>query len=97
MGYYIDSNSKGETLPAIGKVSMLVKDGAVRIPSDKLKFQPNLVCVVENPWFDAAGYCFSEDEFEAFNRPDGRPKHWLVYKHAAKLSGYKKYNNTNRK
>ncbi len=87
MGYYINKNSKGELLSPINKTQALIADGAKITTA---RFQPNLVCVVENGLFDAAGYCFSKEEFEQFNNPnDDRPKTWLIYEHAAKLSGYK--------
>lgn len=89
MGYYIDVDSKGNRLNACGKTEALIADGAKRV-TGTLKFQPNLVCVVENGMFDAAGFCYSQSEFEAFNNPrDYRYKTWLIYEHAAKLSGYK--------
>jgi hypothetical protein len=86
MGYYVNHNSKGESLPSVGKAQALVADGAT---PTKPYFQPNLVCVVENGPFDAAGYCYSEGEFKAFTIPgDLRRKTWLIYEPAAKLSGY---------
>jgi len=85
MGYYINKTSKGVELPSSDKADYLILDGAVEVPA---KFQANLICVVENPAFDAAAYAYSENEFNAFNYPDGRPKRWLVHPMAAKLSGY---------
>jgi hypothetical protein len=39
--------------------------------------------------FEAAGYCYSEREFEDFNHSsDDRPKTWLIHPEAAKLAGY---------
>jgi hypothetical protein len=67
----------------------LILDGAK--PIEQVVYQPNLVCVVENGPFDAAAFCFSENEFTQFNNPyDSRPKHWLIYEHAEELSGYNK-------
>jgi len=84
MGYYINETSKGEALPASGKAMMLIKDGAKVVQPE---FQPNLVCVVDNGFFEAAGYCHSESEFQAFNNPtDSRPKVWLVHPEAEKLA-----------
>jgi hypothetical protein len=90
MGYYIDKNSKGEPLPSCGKADALIKDGALEIPMPSPdKFVEGLVCVVENAYFDAAGYCYSPSELIAFQNPgDYRPKRWLWYKHAKTLSGY---------
>lgn len=88
MGYYIDMTSKGVQLPATNKADYLILDGAVEIPEPK-EFVDNLVCVMENGPFDAAGYAFNKAEFKAFTYPgDYRPKRWLIYEHAAKLSGY---------
>lgn len=89
MGKYINVNSKGEALPAMGKAKSLLNDGANIINPDNItkdNFPDTLVCVVENPFFDAAGYAFSYAEFEAFNRQDGRPKTWLLYQHAPQLA-----------
>lgn len=88
MGYYINSTSKGVPLPKCNKADYLILDGAKEV---KAEFQPNLICVVENGFFDAAGYAFNKDEFEVFNDPgDYRSKRWLVHPMAAELSGYKK-------
>jgi len=83
MGYYINENSKGESLPSIGKVQALIEDGAEVV---KAEYQPNLICVVDNIMFEAAGYCYSEEEFEEFKHPDGRKKTWLVHPLAEKLA-----------
>lgn len=89
MGYYINKDSKGNTLSTKGKVDSLMQDGAVL--AEKVEFQPNLVCVVSNSFFDAAGYVYSQSEFDAFNQPqDFRKKTWLIYEHAAELSGFVK-------
>lgn len=83
MGKYINQNSKGESLGSSfsEKVSKLLADGAT--PVEKLEFQPNLVCVVDNGPFAAAGYCYDKREFEDFSYPgDIRPKQWLIYSHA---------------
>lgn len=86
MGFYINTTSKGVELPRNNKADYLILDGATEV---KAVFQPNLICVVENGQFEAAGYAYSEAEFEVFNDPqDPRPKRWLVHPMAAKLSGY---------
>lgn len=98
MGYYIDQDSKGNMLPAKGKVKALIADGAIKIaeghtgwelPGD-VKFQEGLVVVVQNNMFDAAAYAYDEDELMDFIKEDDsrRWKTVLVYKHAARLSGY---------
>lgn len=84
MGKYINTNSKGEFIGPLNKAQALIDDGAtVTDPS----FKENLVCVVENGIFDAAAYCYSEDEFRCFSDPkDDRPKTWLVYPHVKELT-----------
>ena len=90
MGYYINHDSLGNLLPVKGKASALISDGAVSVSSSE-GFQPNLVCVVSNGVFDAAAYIFDKFEFlECIKPGDTRVKQWLVYEHAAKLSGYLK-------
>ena len=88
MGYYINQNSKGEPLPASGKVKALIDDGAELVERELIGyFQPNLVCVVDNGMFEAAGHAYSEDEMKAFSSPhDDRQKTWLTYDHAEKLA-----------
>lgn len=92
MGYYINQDSKGNALKPYGKTAALIADGAKSVSSSE-GFQPNLVCIVLNGPFDAAAYVFDEKEFEHFNMAgDKRTKQWVVYEHAAKLSGYDKNN-----
>ena len=89
MGYYIDQNSNGTRLPACNKADYLILDGAVEITKPD-KWMPNLVCVIHNGIFDAAGYMYDENEFRYFADPhDTRSKTWLIYEHAAELSGFK--------
>lgn len=87
MGYYIEENSKGKPLSRIGKAQELISDGAVEV---RAEWQLNLICVAENGYFDAAGYAFSEKEFQVFNTPDHRNKTWLVHPMAKELAGYKR-------
>jgi len=56
------------------------------VPDDKA-----LICVVKNPYFEAAGYAFNEREFLTFIDPtDARPRTWLLMdkKKANELTGY---------
>lgn len=89
MGYYINQNSNGAGLPACNKADYLILDGAKEITKPE-KWLPNLVCVIHNGIFDAAGYMYDENEFRYFADPhDTRSKTWLIYEHAAELSGFK--------
>lgn len=79
MGRYINQNSKGESLPANGKAAALIADGA-KVISQPTEFE-------ENGMFDAVGYMFNANELKVFTYPgDNRPKTWLKYEHADKLS-----------
>lgn len=92
MGFYINKNTKGVALPARGKYNALMQDeGTVNVSGDE--FVPNLVCVIENTFFDAALYCFSKEEYEVAKEPDmgkQRIRTWLTHPKAAELSGYEK-------
>jgi hypothetical protein len=84
MGKYLNQDSKGHPLPSTNKASALLADGASKTTPT---WQPNLICVVSNGLFDAAGYCFSQEEFNAFNKPsDGRPRVWLTHPQASTLA-----------
>ncbi len=89
MGLYINENSKGQTLAANGKARALVADGAEILDQAPDKFEPNIICVVENGYFDAAIYCNTEDEFEYVKQSepnDSRPYTWMRYAHAEELA-----------
>ncbi len=87
MGYYINKiNNK--TLPPNGKANFLLREGA-KIAPTPITFQENLVCVVENFHFDAAGYAYSKEEMDVFLKPDGRNKTWLIVPDADILSNFK--------
>ncbi len=83
MGKYINETSKG---PIQGsKTAAIVIDGGEQIKQPD-SFIPNLICVVDNGIFDAAGYCYNEGEFKVFSKFDGRPKTWLIYPNAEKYA-----------
>lgn len=80
MGYYIEVPehlNKAEQLVDIYNAVIIPRPNKLSdIPKDKA-----LICVVENGPFDAAGYCFSQDEFDAFKSdygPRQRPRTWLL-------------------
>ena len=83
MGLYINQTSTGAPLPNLGKADALIADGAVVV---KAQWQPNLICVVNNGMFEAAGYAFCEEEFNVFKMPDGRKKIWLTHPKAEELA-----------
>lgn len=78
MGKYLNSIN-GHPLPNRRKAEAI----ALLVPGTETftgtpEYQPDLVCVVSNGPFEAAGYCFSEAEYAAFTEPtDDRPKTWL--------------------
>ena len=86
MGYYINEIN-GKSLPARGKATALLNAGAKKL-AGPVVFQPDLVCVVENGVFDAAGFAYSESEMRQFLINDERPKTWLIVENASKWSGY---------
>jgi hypothetical protein len=77
MGYYIQTPSAKSRAQYLMK-----KEGAVAMPPDMgWNDRPDgksIVCVVDNGSFEAAGYAFDKAEYEMFNRPDGRPRAWLL-------------------
>lgn len=81
MGLYIDHWIDGSRPPTKGKTDWLVSKGAVLLDASEYKppqWSRHLVCVVTNPTFDAAAWCFSPEEFRDFVQPDGRKKRWLI-------------------
>jgi hypothetical protein len=92
MGYYINETKNGHLFPT-NKANQLLEQGiATRIDKPtKLPTNSAVICVVCNGPFDAAAYCYSQNELEAFSEPDGRPRVWLKMdkKLAEELTGYK--------
>jgi hypothetical protein len=92
MGFYIN------TPVVIGKAGWLKKNhNAIEIP-EPVNFHSfdsetnGLVCVVENPMFDAAGYIFDDNELNRArpNKFDNRKRTWLLMNKAVamEISGY---------
>jgi len=88
MGFYIQG-------PKVGKGVFIKNEyGGEFVPQpesfDEIPEDKALICVVNNGLFEAAGYCFSAEEFEAFVYPDERIRHWLLMDKdkAQKLSGF---------
>ncbi len=93
MGYYI------ETGTAHGKANIIAK----KFNGEVLPKAPNsysdipekkaVIAVVDNGIFEAAGFCYSEEEFKAFTNPqDRRPMQYVLIDRetAEKESGFKK-------
>lgn len=80
MGKYIQKNSKGNDLPIINKAEALFADGAELCEP---QIGDDIVCVVQNGFFDAAAQVYNQRELDEFTRPaDLRAKTFLRYKHA---------------
>ena len=80
MGKYVNITSKGAVGSSFGaKCDAILADGGKEIKQPK-EFQKNLVCVVDNGYFGAAGYAYSESEMRVFqNAGDRRPKRWFIW------------------
>ena len=73
MGYYINP-------PNMTKEQWLAEHG-YELEVGAQQWPPpsgfTIVCLVENPFFTAAGICYNEDEFKVFNDPgDPRQRVW---------------------
>jgi hypothetical protein len=81
MGKYI--NNINETYMGASfadKCKVLESKGALRVTGRE--YDPNLVCVVDNGFFAAAAWAYSESEWEQFKKPDGRNKSWYILSNA---------------
>lgn len=92
MGYYIQTPSsfdKATQICALYDGKQIDKPKSFeQIPEDKA-----LIVVVQNGFFDAAGYAYDEREFKAFTEPDdSRPKSFVLIdkEKAKKLSGFER-------
>lgn len=77
MGLYLEVDSKKVPLGIRSKADNLIMDGAREITVTPT-YQRNLVCVVNNGPFEAAGFIYSRQEFSEFFGTDRRPRRWLV-------------------
>ncbi len=85
MGLYVNELVDGTPLPNKGKAQILLQEGATPHKIDK--FVPNLVCVVDNGFFEAAAYCYDINEYLEFSdKRDHRPKTWLVWEPVAEVA-----------
>ena len=58
------------------KCASLVTAGAAEVSGSN--FEEDLVCVVDNGAFAAAGYAYDYAEYEYMKREDGRTKKWFI-------------------
>ena len=96
MGYYIQvpkNKGKAEQLAQIHGAMILpgAPESFSKVPVDKA-----LICVVDNGPFEAAAFCYSEQEFKEFSSPDSlsrpsRLRTWLLMDRAKaeELSGFR--------
>ena len=85
MGKYINAiNGKPTGSSFTQKCNSILEAGATEV--DGKSYKSDLVCVVNNGPFAAAGYAYSESEYEQFVHPCGRPKRWFVLPGAAKYA-----------
>ena len=88
MPYFVDKNSKNRPLPTLGKVRALAADGAIMIAQPP-RVIPNLVCVVIVSLDEGqAVYVHDQQDFVGLAFNQDRPRVWMIYKHAKKLSGH---------
>lgn len=81
MGKYVNVIGDIQLGPSYrDKCEGLLKAGAKEVSGNY--FKEDLICVVDNGHFAAAGYAYDEDEYEEFNREDGRPKRWFILDNA---------------
>lgn len=94
MGYYIETvgnHNKAQTICEQEPSAKLVSRAEAEAAMVK---GLGVVVVVDNGFFEAAAFAYSEREFEEFTRPeDRRPKQYVVMdrKRAELLSGYRRH------
>jgi hypothetical protein len=95
MGYYISTDTsafkEAILISKYGAVSISQPQTFSEVPADKA-----LICIVHNSMFEAAGLCYSAEEFARFTDPnDHRYKTWVLMDKAQanQLAGYKDIKN----
>ncbi len=85
MGKYINKTSNGTLgISFNAKKQGLIADGAKQV--DPKEYVENMVCIVDNGFFAAAAYVYSEKEFKDFSHEDGRHKEFFVYDKAIEFA-----------
>jgi len=79
MGIYIETGSSFDKAAFLqdnyGAKVVSVKEASEAINNNSVA----VVCVKSNPNFEAAGFCYNKNEFDAFNwKYDDRPTKWLI-------------------
>lgn len=72
MGYYIETDSSTDKANYIAKIyngKSVSRAEAAEAMKDPDK---GVIVVVDNGYFEAAGFAFNQKEFEAFTRPDDK-------------------------
>lgn len=81
MGFYLEvpgtvTKNKAQLIQQLYNAVPVSQEQAEQIVKTA---QQAVVCVVENPTFDAAAFCHSPEEFNRFSHPmDDRKKTWLM-------------------
>jgi uncharacterized protein (DUF1330 family) len=95
VGYYIEVPevffNKADKIIKIFDARLVAQEQAEAFVEDGAKA---VICVVTNPNFEAAAFCYSPEEFKRFTyKEDPRPKAWLVIADRPlieEITGYKK-------
>ena len=91
MGFYIEGPVRGKAQFLRDNYSASLWKSKDAPEWEEIDNSEAIICVVDNGIFEAAGYCYNPRELEAFARPDGRLKAWLLMdkQKAEELTGYK--------
>lgn len=86
MGYYLERTIQKNGLPTINKAKALINECGAKVITNINEFEFDfdnpkgaIVCVVENAWFDAAAFAYSQNELDQFKESeyDKRARTWL--------------------
>jgi len=85
MGKYVNDINGIKLGSSFGvKCRQLIENGAVQVNDSK--FMNNMICVVDNGFFAAVAYAYSESEYMQFKQPDGRPKKWFTLENVSEYA-----------
>ena len=85
MGKYVNQINGVELGSSFdSKCEKLLEMGATQVTDSK--FVDNMICVVDNGFFAAAAYAYSESEYTQFKSPDGRPKKWFTLENVSEFA-----------